>query len=66
MVGTIVVNTCRRRKLNLECTVYDRNFTCIGTFLTIAYISKPTRNCHNKNQLRWDHVFYHMKIKLKK
>ena len=35
---------------------YGRNFTCIGTFLTYAYISNPTRNCHNKNQLRWDHV----------
>jgi len=28
----------------------------VRTFLTIAYISKPTRNCHIKNQLGWDHV----------
>ena len=32
-------------------------FTCTGTFLTIAYISNPTRNCHNNSQLRWDLVW---------
>ena len=29
-------------------------FTCTCTFFTIAYISKPTRNCHNNFQLGWD------------
>ena len=28
----------------------------VRTFLKVAYISKPTRNCHNNSQLRWDHV----------
>ena len=37
--------------------MYSRK-VIVRTFLTIAYISKPTRNCHNKNQLGWDHVWW--------
>ena len=29
----------------------------VPVFLTIAYISKPTRNCHKNSQLGWDHVY---------
>ena len=35
----------------------------VRTFLTIAYISKPTRNCHNKNQRGWDLVYTIPQIK---
>ena len=35
----------------------------VPVFLTIAYISNPTRNCHNNSQLGWDLV-YNKKIKV--
>ena len=50
---------CRRCEntslLKIKSGVYGMN-AIVPVFLTIAYISKPTRNCHNKNQLGWDHV----------
>ena len=53
---------CRRCCENTSLLVniagmYGTN-VIVHTFLTIAYISKLTRNCHNKNQRGWDLVMY--------
>ena len=37
-------------------TLYKRNCTCTGTFLTYAQIPIPQRKCHKNSQLGWDYV----------
>ena len=35
---------------------YKRNFTCTGTFLTLAHIQIQYQKFHRNSQLVWDHV----------
>ena len=51
-----IVNLLKQRVLLVNIAgMYGTN-VIVRIFLTIAYISKPTRNCHNNSQLGWDLV----------
>ena len=45
------------RYLLIKSGVYGMNVILL-VFLTIVHISKPTRNCHIKTQLRQDHAHH--------